>query len=451
MGMEPPRLALAFLIAFLVVAAPASASTVRLEPAGGDDSARIVYTAADGEQNKLSVTVSGGHATVDDPGASTVTPQQGCTQATPKRVECDLQDSTETISYVEAELGDGNDSFDLIAGENTRFVGGIVKGGPGDDTLRGGIYADFLDAGTGVDRLHGADGADSLTTADTTGAADADLIDGGRDFDSFYGYRERTAPVTVDTFEGTGAGEAGENDTFSSIEGLTGGHANDTLKGDSYDDRLHGGNGDDVLIGEPGNDYLSGGDGMDTLDGGVGDDEFEAGPGDDTLLLNNYKGQYDRYVACNEGNDVVGTLLEALPAVATDCERLDMGYGVVVNTMPRRVTTTYVSMSIPCPERFRDASGVCAGKLAVEPRMAFRKSKSQRYRERYGAREFRFKTQSARITVPLNARGRKELRKPFFRLQFTLRLSDRQKRGRIREFAWTENLSRFILRREGVG
>jgi hypothetical protein len=448
--MELARAVPLALIALLAAVTPASAATVRLNPGGGDESAFLVYTAADGEQNKLSVSVDRGQATVDDPGASSIDPQQGCQAITPKRAICDLQDSTATINYVEAHLGDGNDEVDLIPSENTQFVGLVAKGGGGDDKLRGARFADSLDGGTGRDALHGGEGSDSFTTADATGAADADVIDGGADFDSFHGYAERTTPVTADTFVGTGAGEAGENDTLSSIEGLTGGHANDTLRGDSYNDHLHGGNGDDVLVGEPGDDYLSGGPGNDSLDGGVGNDEFEAGAGDDTIRLNNYEGQYDRFVACNEGNDTVGTLMEPLPAVSIDCELLDLGFGLTVPTLPRRVTTTYVAMSIPCPARYRGADGVCAGKLAVEPRMAFRNSKSKRFRDRYGAREFRFKTQSARITVPLNARGRKELRKPFFRLQFTLRLNDQVKK-RVREFAWTENFARFTLRQRGVG
>ena len=73
-----------------------------------------------------------------------------------------------------------------------------------------------------------------------------------------------------------------------------------------------------------------------------------------------------------------------------------------------------------------------------------------RLRERYGAREFRFTTETARVSVPLNAAGRRELRKPVFRLQFTLRLTDRPKK-RVRQFAWTEILVRSALRREGVG
>ena len=447
--MELARLAPVILVALLTAAAPASASTVRLEPGSDEDVARIVYTAAAGEQNKLSVSVEGPRATIDDPGAGSITAQQGCTQVTPKRATCDLQDSTETVRIVEADLADGDDTFALTSG-STPFVGGQVSGGPGDDKLNGGPHGDRLDGGIGLDELRGHDGDDSFATGDTTGAADADLVDGGHGFDGFGGYAERTTPVSYDARTQTPAGEAGEVDALISVENLAGGHAGDTLHGDIYVDHLYGGNGDDVLSGDDGNDYLSGGDGNDRLNGGFLNDEFAAGPGDDLIELNNRKGEWDRYVSCDVGNDLVTGLIEALPAVSIDCERLDAGFGVVLPTMPRRVTKTSVAMSIPCPARFRDANGVCAGKLAVEPRMAFRKSARTRFRERYGAKEFRFTTQSARITVPLNARGRRELAKPVFRLQFTLRLTD-QVKGRAREFAWTENLVRFVLRQNGVG
>jgi hypothetical protein len=120
--MDLARLLPMLVIAILAAAAPASASTVRLSPGGGDESSELTYTAAAGEQNKVSVAVDRGRATIDDPGASSITAQQGCMQVNPKRAVCDLQDSTNTIQYVVAELGDGNDSFEMTA-VNTQFAG----------------------------------------------------------------------------------------------------------------------------------------------------------------------------------------------------------------------------------------------------------------------------------------------------------------------------------------
>jgi Ca2+-binding RTX toxin-like protein len=444
------RLTTAAVAALLLAAAPASASTVRLDPGGGDDSSTVTYTAAPGEQNKVSVAVDGPKATIDDPGASSITTQQGCTQVTPKRAVCDLQDSTTNIQRIAVELADGDDSFEMTA-VNTRFSGASVRGGTGDDDLRGGPFADSLNGGVGIDALRGGAGDDFLSTDDQTGSADADLADGGEgSFDQFFAYEKRTTPVTVDLASNTPAGEAGEGDTLLGIEGTVGGQADDTILGNDGFNLLSGGPGNDLVDGREGLDSVNGGDGNDTVVGGHGEDQIEAGSGDDVIRLDNDPAVYDAYVFCGDGNDLVTGHTAALPSIGLDCERLDLGSGIVAPVLPRRVTTTYIAMSIPCPAVFRDANGVCAGKLVVEPRLSFRRSATTRFRNRYGATEFRFKTQSAKITVKLNAKGRTELRKPFMRLQFTLRLKETAT-GTVRQFEWTENLSRAFLKQRGVG
>ena len=448
--MDHVRSTIAALALLLIAAAPAPASTVRLDPGGGDESSRVTYTAAPGEQNKVSVTVEGARATIDDPGADSIATQQGCTQVTPKRARCDLQDSTDGIRYVRAELGDGNDTFAFTAAD-TQFAGAQVNGGAGDDDLRGAQFADSLNGGVGIDQLRGGAGDDFLTVEDRTGSADADYVDGGEGgFDGLGAYAERTAPVTVDLASDAPAGEAGEGDRLVGIEGVGGGLANDVIRGDGGANTVSGGGGDDVVDGRGGFDTVLGGDGNDDLTGGGGDDDIEAGAGDDTITLDNERGVYDRFVWCAEGSDRVTGVTEAFPSFGTDCESVDLGLGVVVQTLPRRVTTTYVAMQIPCPAAFRDANGVCGGKLQVEPRLAFKRSARTRYRTRYGARDFRTKTESARIAVRLNAAGRRELRKQFFRLQFTLRLKETAT-GQVRQLEWTENLSRRLLQQNGVG
>lgn len=448
--MHLARLTTAALAALLLAAAPASASTVRLDPGGGDDSSTVTYTAAPGEQNKVSVAVDGPKATIDDPGASSITTQQGCTQVTPKRAVCDLQDSTTNIQRIAADLADGDDSFEMTA-VNTQFAGASVVGGPGNDDLRGGPFADSLNGGIGIDQLRGGLGNDFLSTDDATGSADADLVDGGdSDFDQFSGYSKRTSPVTVDLASNAPAGEAGEGDTLIGLEAMGGGLADDTIRGNDADNVLGGGPGNDILDGRAGRDALNGEDGNDTVIGGTGNDQIDAGAGDDLIPLGNATREYDSYVFCGAGNDLVTELIEAFPSLGLDCERVDKGSGIVLTILPRRVTTTYIAMSIPCPAAFRDSRGVCAGKLVVEPRLAFMRSDTTRYRTRYGATAFRFTTQSAKITVPLNASGRKELRKPFMRIQFTLRLNETAT-GQARQFEWTENLSRAILKQRGVG
>jgi hypothetical protein len=444
--MNIARLTTALVATLLFSAAPAAASTVRLDPGGGEDASTVTYTAAPGEANKVSVSVDGAKATIDDPGASSITVQQGCTSVTPKRATCDLQSSTDFIQEIVADLGDGNDTFDLTAG--TKFVGSVVKGGPGNDTLNGGPYSDNLNGGGGIDTLHGGDGQDYLVDGDVTGAADGDVLDGGPGPFDLVSYSERTAPVTVDLAGGP-AGEAGEGDTISGIENVNGGKAGDTLRGDEGANSLSGAEGDDTLEGRGGDDQLFSGPGNDTLIGGAGVDDNEAEAGDDLIRLDNPPGVHDRNLFCGDGNDRVEGLTAA-PSVGLDCEITDLGFGIVRSTLPRRVTTTYVAVSIPCPAAFRDAQNVCAGKLQVEPKGAYGKSTSSRYKNRYGATQFRFKTASGKITVKLNAAGRKQLRKDFFKLQFTLRLTE-QATAAIRQIEWTQNLSRAFLKKHGVG
>ncbi|MFV1664481.1 Hint domain-containing protein, partial [Phaeobacter sp. JH18-10] len=88
------------------------------------------------------------------------------------------------------------------------------------------------------------------------------------------------------------AGTDQYGNTFSGIENILGGNADDTLRGNGADNYLHGGDG---------NDTIYGGDGADTLAGGAGDDHFvvedgfgndtivggEAGSDSDTIMLNN--------------------------------------------------------------------------------------------------------------------------------------------------------------------
>jgi Ca2+-binding RTX toxin-like protein len=65
---------------------------------------------------------------------------------------------------------------------------------------------------------------------------------------------------------GAGGGEAGEADTYSSIEGINGGSADDVLTGrKKRTDRLAGGAGADTLDGRSGKDYLLGGKGNDIV------------------------------------------------------------------------------------------------------------------------------------------------------------------------------------------
>jgi Ca2+-binding RTX toxin-like protein len=84
---------------------------------------------------------------------------------------------------------------------------------------------------------------------------------------------------------------AGQADSLTSIENLT---------GSAFNDRLVGEAGNNVLTGLAGNDELTGGDGNDTLDGGEGNDTLNGGAGADHLTGGNGN---DIYIV--DGSDVV--------------------------------------------------------------------------------------------------------------------------------------------------
>ena len=203
-----------------------------------------------------------------------------------------------------AGLG-GNDTLSGDNGDDT------LDGGAGDDTLSGDSGDDILDGGAGNDTASYANASFSvrvnlnLTGAQNTGhlgndtlvsienvigsssgdnltglAASAsvlnggdgsDLLTGGAGDDTFLGgagsdrvnYSAASSGVTVDLSVSTAQNTGQGNDTFVSIEEITGSAHADTLTGNNSANDISGGAGDDTL---------DGGAGADTLIGGAGDD-----------------------------------------------------------------------------------------------------------------------------------------------------------------------------------
>ena len=429
------RLAAAIAAAALfIVPATAQASTVSLSPGGGDEAPTLTYTAVAGEANKLDVKVTGSTAEVNDAGAN-ITPGQGCVSVNAKKATCSLQSATAKILLVSATLLDGNDTSDLTGAD------GDVDGGTGNDTLRGGPTRDILRGGGGNDDLRGGAGADTLSDGDTTGAANKDDIDGGTDVD-FVDYSARTAPVIVDLASGPGDGEAGENENLKGIENVTGGSANDSIRGDENPNVLQGFIGDDTADGRGGNDYLGGSAGKDTLIGAAGVDDLESGDGDDTLRLDNPAGEYDRLITCGDGKDtIVG--ITAAPSVSINCEIGDFGFGFVSGLKPKKVGTKEVTVKIPCPDAYRK-DGACKGSIVVEPKSAYNKSEADRKAQRFGAAKFKITGSSAKVKITLNSKGQKELKKSAFKLQFGVNLKETATNTK-RRFEWTSYLVRAFL------
>jgi Ca2+-binding RTX toxin-like protein len=117
------------------------------------------------------------------------------------------------------------------AGRDTLIsIEGII-GGSGNDSLKGGAEDNYFEGGAGNDRLDGGDGLDVASFAGLT----------------------RTLDIDLSTFSGTITTDLG-TDTLISIEGIVGGAANDSLKGDGGANYLDGGAGDDSLVGRGGDD-----------------------------------------------------------------------------------------------------------------------------------------------------------------------------------------------------
>ncbi|QKV90753.1 calcium-binding protein [Streptomyces sp. NA02950] len=244
----------------------------------------ILYTAASGQTNKVTVTASMTSGStqityvIDD--LVPISSGSGCTypsSADRTKVSCTVEtlESQDPYATLKLALGDGNDvvtynnatdqayyfaSIDLGAGKDTHTdTGGVngndVDGGAGDDTLTAG----------GVTVARGGDGNDTIHAADGT------IAQGGNGKDTIYSKGEDSA---VD-------GGAGDDEIHGEADrqSLSGGDGNDTIYGGAGNDFLYGGKGNDVLYGNSGDDTIYGNSGDDELYGGPGNDTLSGGPG----------------------------------------------------------------------------------------------------------------------------------------------------------------------------
>ncbi|HUK63116.1 MAG TPA: hypothetical protein VLV15_07280, partial [Dongiaceae bacterium] len=145
----------AFLAAWLL-AAGARAATLDLASGG------LTYTAATGAVNALTVSLSAGTYTIDDPGESAVTlsagaSAAGCASLDANTVTCPRA----AISSWNVQLGDQNDTASLAAVLEPT----TIRGGTGNDTITGGAGADnFLwNPGDASDFVDGGPGADTFS------------------------------------------------------------------------------------------------------------------------------------------------------------------------------------------------------------------------------------------------------------------------------------------------
>lgn len=132
---------------------------------------------------------------------------------------------------------------------NGSALGDTLGGLGGDDTINGLNGADLLDGGSGADTLNGGDGDDTLI-----GGLGNDVLNGGAGSDTA-DYSGAGTAVTVNLASGQSTGGGGQ-DTFDSIENITGSTRDDTLTGDGAANIIRGGGGIDVLNGGGGADQL---------------------------------------------------------------------------------------------------------------------------------------------------------------------------------------------------
>ncbi|NIX75792.1 Calx-beta domain-containing protein [Microvirga terricola] len=136
----------------------------------------------------------------------------------------------------------------------------IARGTDGNDHLVGDDASNALIGSAGNDLIQGHGGNDYLQGDDGN-----DTLDGGAGADALYGgagidtasYVSAATGVTVNlAAPGENTGNAAD-DTYDSLENLTGSAFNDILSGDAFDNVIDGGLGADLMKGGAGNDtYL---------------------------------------------------------------------------------------------------------------------------------------------------------------------------------------------------
>jgi hypothetical protein len=324
------RLSLVFFSALLVVVAafPTSplAATASVSAVEGEDPI-LFYDAELGEANQVEASVTGGETvTIRDAGA-VVTAGAGCISLDVHSVECPANFSAMILTLLDLDdtlsvsgfsalanfglVADGGAGADVLSSfPQSQLVGGSgddrltgarsIKGGSGNDVLRGSGRWDFLVGGPGHDTITGEGGSDIIAPG-----RGEDAVDAGAGTHDFLSYLGVPGPLTINLRTGLVTGA--DTDTITGVEGVAGSRRGDLLIGDENANRLLGLQGADVirggpgpdnvngeggelfsrspdrLYGGPGDDVLRGDHGHDLLDGGLGRDRLFAGPGDDFL------------------------------------------------------------------------------------------------------------------------------------------------------------------------
>ncbi len=251
--------------------APA-ALAAEINDGGTTGDGALFYEAAAGETNNLRITQEAGSLLFDDD-VRVNDRSDNCMQEV-DNVRCSTAGE---LFQIVITLGDGNDSTTL----NGVRLATTQLGGPGDDTLRGGLGSNQLEGDDGNDTLISIPQPDDSGEFDIFGSTRMDGGAGADRFESnsrgdFVDYSDRAAGVSVTLDGAANDGEAGEGDNV--LPGI------DFVSGGRGDDRFVGGAGDEGFSGNAGNDFLDGQAGDDSLDGGAGNDSLNGGEGSDDLF-----------------------------------------------------------------------------------------------------------------------------------------------------------------------
>jgi hypothetical protein len=387
--MPDVRLLWVFWTVLLASPAAASGATVAIGPGQYENGDEVVYHAADGEANVLTVL----YTDPDEDGRGVwrftdltgVSAGEGCIQVDAQRATCsqpdterhlegvriavsdgddrvsvdsDTQDSGSNVlladggpgddrlrvgsnAYARVTGGDGNDRLSAARKVSEGGSGAFLSGGPGDDRLIGSGFDDELHGGGGRDELYGRGGPDRLIDGDTSESGPGpDLLHGGTNDDAVL-YSSRSRGVVVDLASRGPQGEPGENDTVVDVESAAGGKGPDRLLGDRVANGLSGGGGDDSLDGRAGNDQLTPGRGSNA-------------------------------VRCGSGRDDVDQVRRTT-LIPRDCEELSWG-DTSYRPYPRRVVGGRLTYEVMCPFAVTDGDTArpCRGAVrlteAAEPR-----------------------------------------------------------------------------------
>jgi RTX calcium-binding nonapeptide repeat (4 copies) len=282
--------------ALIVVGAPeVIASTIDVQERGIGG---IVYKAASGEANRVTIRYTNRLFTVVDRGAKITAPKR-CRRVRRRRIRC--HPPRTAAANLSVKLLDGNDRLTVKTARRRGFT--TVHGGSGDDAIRVG-------SGAASGLFFGGDGNDLIVVGRSRRESE---IDGGDGADRSVG-----GPGKDFLYDNGGYGlhPSGVN--------------NDRLEGRAGNDRLQGGFGNDTMLGGAGNDILGSRDRNPDRDGGdidEGSDKLDGGPGDDVLSgLDEPRdpfggGAVPDQLSCGPGNDRAAA--DQLAAVAPDCERVD--------------------------------------------------------------------------------------------------------------------------------